>query len=306
MLKRSGDHIQGAGCTATIKDEMMQWSSGELWYRKQNYAPMINVAMPVGGLPVPAPAPYVAPKPKKPKKPKKPQKPEKEVKLGKSGFPVGSRRVKSTKPVAPAKKEIRTTLHPAKKVILRTPSGVPLSITQIAELQEVQEQERLRDLRLSALRPPPEEVPSGPPLEGRPGMEDDPDNPRDSWARATKLFVWSDSCQRWFPGVLARVDEEGSAAEKLVVHYRADNGLKSQKMITRDSELIRLRISLGKPNRAGITPAKEEPDTFQSPGWSEHKDKRSGRYYYNNKSTGETLWDTQAVKRGVIPRVRPA
>lgn len=40
------------------------------------------------------------------------------------------------------------------------------------------------------------------------------------------------------------------------------------------------------------------------PGWKEYRDKTTGRYYYVNQQTKETLWDVQAKKAGVITKIK--
>merc|ERR1711964_444147 len=66
-------------------------------------------------------------------------------------------------------------------------------------------------------------------------QEEDEEDERSDWKRGTKVEVWSNSANRWFPGVIAKVQER---AGKVVVQYRTrmGKGGTMQKILPRYSE----------------------------------------------------------------------
>lgn len=157
----------------------------------------------------------------------------------------------------------------------------------------------LRELRLQSLQK------STSPTSG--GNQLPNDGSRDHWKRGTKVNVYSKSDKKWFLGVVASFQEEGGLFEKLEVHYKK-NGQRHKKFIPRYHKSLRARISQAEPNTEGSpnTSPKHGSDNESNiaAGWTEHLCARTGRYYYNSKKEGKTVWDKQALTLGIISELK--
>merc|ERR1711964_705408 len=93
-------------------------------------------------------------------------------------------------------------------------------------------------------------------------------------------------------------------------------GQRHKKFIPRHSKQLKARASRASRNKETDSENSLEDDIPQiesSPskntsrlpdGWTEHFDRRTSRYYYNNKADGKTLWDKEAFKQGIIPEIK--
>merc|ERR1711964_180752 len=125
-------------------------------------------------------------------------------------------------------------------------------------------------------------------------------------------------------GIVVSIQEEGGLFEKLEVHYKK-GGQRHKKFIPRYSKQLKVRGRRTESRNDELQPPSNDDDTEDSfedsdspkskppssktasgltDGWTEHFDKRTRRYYYNNKAAGKTLWDKEALKQGVIPEIR--
>lgn len=148
-----------------------------------------------------------------------------------------------------------------------------------------------------------------------------PDGSRDDWKRGTKIAVWSQGDLTWYNGVVAGIEEEGGLFEKLEVHFKK-SGQRHKKLIPRYSNYLKKRQS----NSAVVSPepstrskpraepstadnAPQSSDTPSNPngvreGWTEHFDKSRNRFYYYNKKERVTMWDSDALKLGIISEIK--
>merc|ERR1711964_8761 len=134
---------------------------------------------------------------------------------------------------------------------------------------------------------------------------------RDEWKRGTKVSLFSQGVNKWLNGVVYKVRNEGGLNEMLEVHYKKD-GKRNKKILPRYSQHLKARVSANKsdgsssPNQISSDsngPAKRSPRGLPK-GWTEHQDKRNGRFYYYNKAHKKTLWDTDALKNGLISKIK--
>lgn len=137
------------------------------------------------------------------------------------------------------------------------PDAFQIQAAKLARAKQLEEQERLRQLRLKIVQQ--KAPPSMPELE----YVDDPKlQPRSEWTRGSKVSVWSASQKKWFPGVIIKIADEGTPKEKVTVHYKSA-GRKSMKMMPRLSKMIRSRAAKSSPTNSATNDDKEN---VKSPG----------------------------------------
>lgn len=72
------------------------------------------------------------------------------------------------------------------------------------------------------------------------GSPDEDESPRSHWKKGTRIEVYSNSKDKWYPGAVAKVSANSS---KITVQYRVGQGKKGimQKVLRLDSKLLRER-----------------------------------------------------------------
>lgn len=200
---------------------------------------------------------------------------------------------------------------------LQALSGEPVALTPEAfgltaeNIKALDNATRLRQLRLQSMQkslsPPAEENVTSP------TALVEFDGSRDDWKRHTKVKVYSQSTGKWHAGAVAKVLTPGSINDRLEIHYKK-NGTRNKKVLPRYSKMVMSREATqnsssnsgsGDDAKIQTSPPPEPAQETRLPaGWTEHRCKTSGRYYYYNKETKTTLWDGDALKHGIITQIK--
>jgi len=98
-----------------------------------------------------------------------------------------------------------------------------------------------------------------------------------------------------------KIHEEGGIFEKLEVHYKRD-GQRHKKLIPRYHKSMKRRVGQFESPPRPASPERSNSNVAE--GWTEHFDGNRNRFYYNNKATRQTVWDTEALKQGIIKALR--